>query len=390
MPSYRRQKHWDALRGIAALVVVTMHFFAAFYPYTIAGAGAGYPLHSPWEKLAFIPPLGLFINGHLAVALFFILSGYVLSYRYLGAKQPKIALIHALLKRPLRLGGLVWFSLLLVFCCWWFGGFYNVELAEVTGSKAWFGQLWTEDFPRLKQFYDFCLALFSNRGSLHNPPLWTIYIELYGSLLIFIYLLFIADYKYRLILHLIIIIALYHSLYQGFWIGLLLADLHKNYRPFLSRCTVFRWPIFLCFFLLSAYPHYVSSTGLEETIYRFLPDSKPLITGYALWAACLLFFWVLISAKIQHYLQHPVLCFLGRISYSVYVLHFIILGSFASGLFLQLYPLLGYFSTFILVYLLSLVLLVFFSYWTTIKLDEPLTAFATRLVNRLPVLIKTI
>ena len=109
----QKKNHLEALRGIAALIVVIGHYLNAFYPYTVFGSSGDYVAHGMWEKLLLTTPLGFFKAGDFAVCVFFVLSGYVLSYKYLGEKDVRPPIIAAILKRPFRLGGLVVFSQLI-------------------------------------------------------------------------------------------------------------------------------------------------------------------------------------------------------------------------------------------------------------------------------------
>ena len=168
-----RQTHIDSLRGIAALIVIIVHYLAAFYPYTIFGAQESYQQHAAIESIAFLPPFGMIIGGHYAVCLFFILSGYVLSYCYLGEKTQKRKLIAAIIKRPIRLGGLVYFSILAASLLWYFGLFANTAAAELSSSKPWFSKFWNGDFDFLTLLRNLSTAPFVG-GEIYNVPLWTI------------------------------------------------------------------------------------------------------------------------------------------------------------------------------------------------------------------------
>ena len=114
-----RQKDLDALRGLAALFVVTFHYLLAFYPFTVLGNHKGVAQQAAWEALFHLPPFGLATGGHHAVSMFFILSGYVLSYRLLNSTQCDwTTLISNALKRPVRLGGVVLFTIGLSAILW--------------------------------------------------------------------------------------------------------------------------------------------------------------------------------------------------------------------------------------------------------------------------------
>jgi len=189
-----RQAHLDSLRGIAALIVVIAHYLAAFYPYTIFGNQGGYQQHADWENMVFYPPFGLLVAGHFAVCLFFILSGYVLSYSYLGESKRRQKILASIIKRPIRLGGLVWLAIICGSLLWYCGLFFNGEVSDLTSSKPWLNSFWEKNFNFNAFFIDFASSAFS-KGSIYNPPLWTIKIELYGSLMVYLFLLFLGNFK---------------------------------------------------------------------------------------------------------------------------------------------------------------------------------------------------
>ncbi|MCP4296524.1 MAG: hypothetical protein GY786_13050, partial [Proteobacteria bacterium] len=54
----KRQVHFDSLRGIAALIVVIVHYLCAFHPYTVFGAQGDYQQHASLENIVFFPPFG--------------------------------------------------------------------------------------------------------------------------------------------------------------------------------------------------------------------------------------------------------------------------------------------------------------------------------------------
>ncbi len=75
----------DAVRGLAALTVVAHHGFAALPEFWAVYTGA------PTSRLATImafSPLHLLWEGHQAVLVFFVLSGFVLSLPYWQGNPP--------------------------------------------------------------------------------------------------------------------------------------------------------------------------------------------------------------------------------------------------------------------------------------------------------------
>ena len=115
---------------------------------------------------------------YCSVCLFFILSGYVLSYSNLGESQRREKILASFVKRPIRLGGLVWFTMICAALLWSYGLFFNGSAADLTGSKPWFNQYWAGDFDFYRFFINFVTSSFK-KGKFYNPPLWTLKIELY-------------------------------------------------------------------------------------------------------------------------------------------------------------------------------------------------------------------
>ncbi len=360
------------MRGCAALIVVILHYFAAFYPWSIFGtqANADYQQHAAWENLAFIPPFGLPVAGHFAVCLFFILSGYVLSYSHLGQAERGPKLVAAIIKRPIRLGGLIWFTLILSAMIWYFGHYYNVPAAELSSSKPWFSGFWAGPFNARHWLTTMLSATFSE-GNLYNPPLWTIKTELYGSIMVYAFLLLAGNWRYRMLLMLVLIVAFKTSLYQGFWLGLLAADMVKHRTWLADKKGYVSWILLALFLYFVNFPRYVSDEFRASTIYHFWPSDAKYEGGYPMLAAVLAFVLVLTSPSIKNWLRQPAWQFLGRISYALYLLHFLLIGSFSSWLFLRLTPAMSYGSAFFIVTGSGLALAVVAAYVATRWVDEP-------------------
>ncbi len=378
-----RQTHLDALRGLAAVIVVFVHYCCAFFPYAVFGSKASYHRHLPLEEIFFYPPFGLLVAGYFAVCLFFILSGYVLSYPYLGEPSQRVRIIAAIIKRPIRLGGLVWFTILCPAILWSVGYFSNGAVADLTGSRPWFRGFWPGEFNPHKFFINFTTSAFS-KGTIYNPPLWSIKIELYGSILVFLFLLLLGNFKYRLVVASVLILLCKDSLYQGFWIGLLIADVMKHHRHRLpiKLTGVGFYLLLVAFIFLSSYPHYVDHSFIEKTIYGFLPDDQGFGGGYPMLSALLCFILVVSNSRIQRYLQGPMFQFVGAISYGLYVVHFLVLGSLSSAIFVVLRDHLGHAASFVIVFLSGMAFVGFAAYLSTRYIDSPCISFANRISHK--------
>jgi peptidoglycan/LPS O-acetylase OafA/YrhL len=386
-----RQSHLDSLRGIAALIVVVNHYFAAFYPYTVFGSQGNYQQHSEWENILFFPPFGLLVAGRFAACLFFILSGYVLSYSHLGEACRSKKILAAIVKRPIRLGGLVWFTILMSFLLWYFGLYFNSIVANITSSKPWFSHYWAGNFDFHQLIVTLATATFSG-GVAYNPPLWTIDIELYGSFMVYIFVLLLGNFKYRLLISSLLTILFKDSFYQGFWIGLFAADLVKNHTLLSNPKGYFSIFLTVLFLYLSSYPNHVNFELRNATIYKFLPGNIGCKGGYAMLSALLLFILVITNKRVKAYLCKPFFQFLGKISYAMYAVHFLIIGSLSSWIFLNLNEYASYVFSFIVVLLSGVPVVVFISFLATKYIDNPsikLADFISKktlaFVNLLPV-----
>lgn len=78
----------DSLRGLAALVVVVNHCLNLFPPF--GGFGASQTVYAVDPVVAWVArsPLSLLWDGRAAVALFFVLSGFVLALPWFRGRQP--------------------------------------------------------------------------------------------------------------------------------------------------------------------------------------------------------------------------------------------------------------------------------------------------------------
>jgi hypothetical protein len=96
----------NGLRGVAAVIVVIQHTAEEYYPENHGCYGDGPPEQDHYVQLPF---LKLINNGSFAVALFFVISGFSLSYSplrkiYAGNAEAAIAgMPSSIFRRPIRL-----------------------------------------------------------------------------------------------------------------------------------------------------------------------------------------------------------------------------------------------------------------------------------------------
>ena len=293
------------------MIVVFFHSLALMYP----GLPYGSSGKMDWlETLLMYPPFSLLIAGHAAVCLFFIHSGFVLSYKYVGNPECTLQVITAIIKRPFRLVGVILFATLPVF-------------SFLLTKDFWVTRLWTDYDVYLKCFYNVLMnPLTANMPN--NPPIWTISTELWGSFLVFGACLLICNCNKisRFIFLLVLIFCLKNTFYFSFLLGMLLADFHKNWNVnnFIKYKNVISYIILIPALACCSYQIYLVQEKQYWTNISFIEG------GYPMAGAMLLFVFVLCNDRIQKILTFKPLVFLGGISYSVYVLHWLILKRYTS------------------------------------------------------------
>jgi peptidoglycan/LPS O-acetylase OafA/YrhL len=111
-----------------------------------------------------------------------------------------------------------------------------------------------------------------------------------------------------------------------------------------------------------------------------LGNSNPFIMYHILGAACLL--QAVIMSPARYWFDHPIFRFLGRISYSLYLIHFTILSSLTCWLVLDLEPVLGYLPAISIAFAVTLPVTLIASYVFARLIDEPSTRLADQFARR--------
>jgi peptidoglycan/LPS O-acetylase OafA/YrhL len=172
----------DMIRGYAALAVALYHFLLAYVPPGSAPAAmdnAGLVAEQPF--------LLAIVNGHFMVAIFFVLSSFVLTKGFVSG-TPRARALTAMAKRLPRLLPLTLIGSLLPFLLFAAGLLPTHAAAQLTGSE-WLDRsggikYWAPwPNPSLPGAAADALRLFLSGVSQYNSALWTMKYELFGSLL---------------------------------------------------------------------------------------------------------------------------------------------------------------------------------------------------------------
>lgn len=293
MKSSGRLEYLDSARGLAAYSVLIYHV-----------------IDIKWGGLGLSHWLSILFNGGQAVSFFFVLSGLVLSYKYVKDTTTSFPFRSYIIARVFRLYPAFWFSL--VFCVLYPNGFSLGNLADMIGNK--YGFL-TES------------ALIWGKN-VYNGADWTLTIELICSLLFpFFFLPSISDKRYAYVaLGLIFLFPVYISaFFIHFVLGLIVAHNFRYYESGeFKQSTWFktRWLWLAVCIVLFSLPHLAKIyPSVQQAIDKIQHYTQQGVFTWSAFASFGFLVFIISSERLQWVLELRALTFLGKISYSVYLIH---------------------------------------------------------------------
>jgi peptidoglycan/LPS O-acetylase OafA/YrhL len=342
-PRSNRELHLEGLRGLAALTVMSFHYLYAFFPFAIAGVGIA---HSHFEKIWFRSPWEVFTSGVFAVAIFFVLSGYVLSILFFRLKDTDILRTMAL-KRYIRLGVPAATSVLIAYVFLKLHIFRPATLAHAISPNFPLDWNFTPKlFDALYQaFWGAYLstgapAAPSNPALTYNGVLWTLAYEFLGSMFIFGFLALVGKLRFRWLAYGLLLIITSSTCFLGFIFGMIIADITANHDGvvrFLRRPKIILPLMALVGLYLGGFPFNAVDPG---PWYNWLWPRFSNIDMYRN-------FWMTIGASLitasinwsglaRRLLSARPLVTLGSYTYSIYLIHIFFRATLLPVLFIGL------------------------------------------------------
>jgi peptidoglycan/LPS O-acetylase OafA/YrhL len=330
----------DGLRGIAAINVMIMHFFIILVPAMIYSDRM--PSHlGNLEKVFSSTPLGLIGAGNFSVCIFFVLSGYVLTQRYFNTKDKNIILSGAV-RRYIRLFVPVFAVTIISFLLASTGVFhFYIETVVISGNNN-YDNYWTFTPDIVDAVKQAVWGSFFEGNDTYNPVLWTMTTEFYGSMLVFAIALLFGLQRTRWTFYLAAAVLFFNTYYLAFIIGMVFADtFNSKMSGFKTGNKLILSIILVSGLFLGGYP---VGTVTNDSFYGFLNNGlfqTPKLTYHILGAGMIMYV-LLNSQRLQNVFSSRMTVFLGKISYSLYLIHFLVISSFTCALFLALHQILPY------------------------------------------------
>jgi peptidoglycan/LPS O-acetylase OafA/YrhL len=324
----------EALRGIAAIVVVFWHSMLGFFP---AGSGI-FNYFSLDQSLVGKPWFGLF-NGNAAIAFFFVLSGFVLTRSYFQ-KRDDLSIVRGAVKRWPRLAVPVIVAVLMSWALFALGLYRFVDVAPVTNSVWLYYFAFAYQTPFVPGFWDAfaqgAFLTFFRGDSYYDSSLWTMHVEMIGSYVAFalaVLLVRMSAASAWVAAFLVVVVALLchfaNPNYVPFPLGVALAYFQVR-RPLVLPVWFSAAFLLVAGYLAGYSGHPIGAYALFSAI----PANFPVIYVHAL-ASVLAITAVEAWAGARRALQNRLFLYIGEISFPLYLVHVPVLCSAGCWAFLM-------------------------------------------------------
>ncbi|KAL4796793.1 acyltransferase family-domain-containing protein [Aspergillus venezuelensis] len=383
----------DGLRGWACLLVFNFHFLFT-YTWKVA---VGWGFNNENWHLYQLPIIHVLVSGHIMVAIFFVISGYVLSYKPLRLIRSRaydetfVTMTSAIFRRGLRLYIPSIIGILCVLIAVRLGVYnYSQKILfeghTIRGTneqhppimvKSLYKQLWDWYYTIARLMDPFDWTLFYNN---YNPHLWTIPVEFRSSLVLFLTILATSRVKTMVRMSLVstlvwfcmrygrwdVVLFLFGMLMaeadliqglweqrpmsekaddreKGAWSSRLSASLPQIQIPF-RLLSPKRW---IALFVVGLYLGSTPNTGYKFTpffmwTWHITPHTYPEPHRFPqTLGAVMIVYSINHSKDIQKLFVNPVSQYLGKISYAFYIVHGPILHSLGYSLMPNIWRITG-------------------------------------------------
>lgn len=327
----------ESVRGLACFVVLLSHLSLTFFPYLHNAAGPD-SLNYPIQHWIYHSPLAFFYSGSAAVSVFFALSGYILAMVVFRSATPKKRVLGMAFRRYPRL-----MLPALASCCLAYLVLTGIEV-DKSALTAWIQQY--GDFqPTLKgAIYSGAIRSFFAYGySPYNPVLWTMFIELLGSVVVYALcwnkLVVKIPFLALIVALVTVVLTVTETVHLVVGLGMLaflggygFSQLGAYLKPYMQ--SHMPW-LFLVMGLYLAGAH--SGSAAYGWITLLLGVYTDLLCHCL--AALLLVYAVIFNPRLHALMAAHLPVWMGKMSFSVYLLHLLVINTLGVVVFNTIYAL---------------------------------------------------
>lgn len=376
----------DFVNGIKVLsfwLVFNVHFTNAFYPAFYSLNVADSRTVSNIEILIGSTPLDIILAGKFTVRLFLILSGFFVARKYFLTGSEK-GIGEGAFKKYFRLVGPILIVNLLIVLFMSLGLYKNMEAATAADSVVFFGnynQFVPHILPAIKEAVWGCFFFAENA---YNGPLWFIYYEFLGSVLVSAILVLFGKSKARYIVYAVSAILCAGGDFLAPVCGMVVGDLLYNDYVWVKKIQKEKWLLWLGFFgalLVGTYPPIGEySEIVKNSVYGIFP---PKVILYYILAGGIVLFCICSMPQLQKVFTGKVFDFYSNISYCFYLIHFPVLCIFSSSFYLLLKDKINYHILAVLNYFLTIAVCTGISWLLARVIEKPGMKLADKLTGKL-------
>ena len=327
----------EGTRGLAAFIVVLSHLSLTFFPY-LHSFGVSPESQYYIQNIVHNSPFAFIYSGTFAVYVFFVLSGYVLTH--VASRKNSHEFTVMLLKRYPRL-----MIPSAVSCILAYAVFNSLFLFYEMMPTDWIRQYGDFNYTFLGALYSGVIESFVIGESSYNPVLWTIQIELIGSFFIFS-LCFLDKFKkfnFRSLLgiHFVLIVFLTGmALLINEAIGLGLIAFSAGQLLYYAKIRV--WSGFsMAIFLIGLYLAGAHNNSLSYSLLTSIFGDKTYTICNFL-AGIFVVYSIGLNDGLGEFLSKGIFVFMGKISFSVYLIHLPVISTIGVYIFSKANTLINY------------------------------------------------
>lgn len=381
MKQARKLDFVDGLKVLSCLTIFNFHFNYFFYCgfYSLIPAD----FHTAFvEAFVGTTPLNIIMGGKFGVRIFMTISGFFVGYRFFTTGD-KTSLTQGVVKKYFRLVFPILAANLVIWLLMKLGLFMNAEASAVIGSGLYVGNYNQFEPGLLSAVWEAVWGCFVNGANKYNGPLWFIYYEFFGTILVAAILSLLGNSRARYVAYVIAGILTIRSDFLAFILGAVVCDLTYQPPAWIAKLSEKKWLMWLLLLFglgLGSYPPIGEPERLVGSIYALIPPK--VMIYYIIGASCLLYAVLHLKAP-QKVLGSRKLTWLNTYSYGFYLAHFGVLCTFSSGLYLALYQHVNYHVLAVLNYVLSFGLTVLVSFFIHRYVEIPGMKLADRITKKL-------
>lgn len=379
----------DGLRGAASLFIVFHHFIMGYYPAAYKGA-EGVPHLQKGVETAFSQSLpGFFVTGDLWVSVFCLISGFVIAYQVFHMKDEK-QFSSSLLKRYPRLMLPVFALSVMVYIMLHLNLFYNNPASLLSGSE-WLAQFYQDKTTLYDLFFSSIVDTWIvGMSTLYSNAFWMLAELFAGSFMAYILAAMGKGMNRNMLYVYIGVVLMYlstNSRLTDFALGVLAAYVVEQFGERIKKhkkaCICAGIFMLAAAVVFGAYP-----VGHEpDNAYRILnhlPKRLNPVYFYHMLAAGLLLMSIWLLEPLGKALSKKPVLFLGKISYSLYLVHIPVIYSLSAWILVKLMAKTGNYNLSAgLSFAISLPVMIFLAWLFYRFIEKNCTKFINKVMDKL-------